>query len=310
MWKYVLKRIIMMIPIIFAIALFVFLIVSLSPGSSARVILGMEASEEDIAQWEAEMGLDKPLAIRFFSYVGNALRGDLGKSYRSNDPVISMIMIRFPTTLRIAVAGVLMSVIIGIPLGIISATKQYSIFDTVTTVGALVTYSLPSFLTGLFLIYFFSFKLDWLPSFGVDSWKGYILPSVALGIGTASSIMRTARSTLLEVIRQDYIRTARGKGIPEKVVVFRHALRNAIIPVITVAGNSFGSLLGGTVVLESVFSLPGMGSMLTAAIRANDLPVVVGGVIFLAVSFSLVNLGVDTIYAFVDPRIKASYKVR
>lgn len=308
MWKYIVKRLLMMIPIVFAISFVVFCVVSISPVSPARTILGIDATEENVAKLEEQLGLDKSLPERYVNYMASLFQGDMGTSYATGDSVISMIGGRFPITLKISAFSVVVSILVGVPVGILSATKQYSIFDTCTTIGALITYSLPSFLFGLFLLYIFSYVLGLVPSFGVDSWQGYILPSMTLGIGTASSIMRTTRSTLLEVIRSDYVRTARGKGVPERIVIYKHALKNAIIPVITVAGTSFGGLLGGAVVVESVFAIPGMGTLLTTGITQNDMPVVMGGVLFLAVAFSLVNLLVDVIYAFVDPRIKAEYK--
>ena len=308
MWKYIVKRLIMMIPIVIGISMLVFLIMSFSPGSAARMILGPEASTEDIQKLEQDLGLDKPLVVQYFDYMKNAAQGNLGKSYSTGDSVISTLLNRFPVTFKLSLASMIFAVIGGIPIGIISATKQYSIFDTITTIGALISYSLPPFVLGLLLIYIFSFILGWFPSFGIDTNLGYFLPAITLGVGTMSSIIRTARSTLLEVIRQDYIRTARGKGAEEKIVIFKHALINALIPVVTVAGNNFGYLLGGTVIIESVFSIPGMGTMLINAIRTNDTPIVMGGVMMLAIAFSFVNLIVDILYAYLDPRIKADYK--
>ncbi|MDL2218198.1 ABC transporter permease [Christensenellaceae bacterium OttesenSCG-928-M15] len=310
MWKYILKRILMLIPIVIGISILVFLLMSLSGTSPGRMILGPEASQTDIEKIEHELGLDKSLPAQYGDYFIKAVQGDLGNSYKTGDTVISTIKIRFPVTLKLSLAAMLLAAVVGIPVGILSATKQKSIFDKVTTVSTLVLYSIPPFCMGILLIFVFAFKLDLLPSFGIDEWQGYILPAIALSVNTMCAIIRTGRSTLLEEVRQDYIRSARGKGVPERAITMKHALPNAIIPVITVTGVNFGYLLGGTVVIESVFSLPGMGTMLITAIRTSDTPLVMGGVILLAAAFSIVNLLVDVIYAFVDPRIKAQYKGR
>lgn len=310
MWKYILKRILLLIPVILCITVVVFVMMSLSIANPSRIILGPEASAEDIAKIEEELGLNKSLPEQYFRYITNAIRGDLGRSYKTGDSVINTIKTRFPVTLKLSLASMALAVIIGIPIGILSATRQNTIFDKTTTVTTLILYSIPPFCLGIYLIFIFALKLDLLPSFGVRDWKGYVLPSIALSANNICAIIRTGRSTLLEEIRQDYIRSARGKGVPERTITYKHALPNAIIPVITVAGVNFGYMLGGTIIIESVFSLPGMGTMLIEGIRTSDTPVVMGGVIVLAASFSLVNLLVDVIYAFVDPRIKAQYKGR
>ena len=236
------------------------------------------------------------------------LHGDMGNSYTTGKPVFSEILSRMPTTFTLAFAGVLVAVLIGIPLGIISATKQYSILDNISTLLALTGVAMPNFWLGLMLILVFALQLGWLPSGGATSWQGYILPAVTLGVGATANFMRTTRSSMLEVIRQDYIRTVRAKGANEQRVILRHALRNALIPVITVIGLQIGTLLGGAVVNETVFSLPGVGMLMINSINKKDEPVVLGCLITFAVVFSLVNLFVDILYAYIDPRIKSQYR--
>lgn len=308
MIRFILKRLIMLIPVMIGISLLVFTIMTLGPGSPARSILGPEASDQDIAKLEAEMGLDRPVLVQYVDYVAHAVTGDFGESYQTGDSVMEKIATRFPVTLKLAIMALILASAIGITVGIISATRQYSLTDNLSTLIALAGNSFPNFWLGMILIFIFSFKLNLVPSFGIDSWTGYILPAVTLSVSTMCVAIRMTRSSMLEVIRQDYIRTARGKGVPERVVVYKHALNNSLIPVITVVGNDFGYLLGGTVVIENVFSIPGMGTMLISAIRSSDTPVVMGGVILLAFSFSMCNLLVDILYAFIDPRIKAQYK--
>ena len=236
------------------------------------------------------------------------LHGNMGTSYTTNKPVAEEILARMPTTFILAFAGVFVAVLIGIPLGIISATKQYSILDYISTLLALGGVAMPNFWLGLMLILLFSLKLGWLPSGGGDSWTAYVLPAITLGVGATANFMRTTRSSMLEVIRQDYIRTARAKGAGEGRVVMHHALRNAMIPVITVIGLQIGTLLGGAVVNETVFSLPGLGTLMINAINQKNEPVVLGCLITFAIIFSLVNLLIDILYAFIDPRIKSQYK--
>lgn len=310
MWKYIVKRVLMLIPIVISISILVFLLMSLASTSPGRMILGPEAAKEDILKIEHELGLDKSIPEQYMNYFIKAIRGDLGNSYKTGDTVISTIKIRFPVTLTLSLVSMLVATLVGVPVGILSATKQKSFFDKFTTVSTLILYSIPPFCLGILLIFVFALKLNVLPSFGIEKWQGYLLPAIALSVNTMCTIIRTGRSTLLEEVRQDYIRSARGKGVPENAITMKHALPNAIIPIITVAGVNFGYLLGGTVIIESVFSLPGMGTMLINAIRTSDTPLVMGGVILLAASFSIVNLLVDIIYAFVDPRIKAQYKGR
>ena len=273
-----------------------------------RTILGETAPIEAVEALREELGLNDPVLKRYVDYMGGLLHGDMGTSYKSNRPVFDEIMGRFPATLKLSLWGMLFAVVLSIPIGIISATKQYSLVDGVSMVGALLGVATPNFWLGLILIIVFSLNLKWFPSGGMDGWKTYIMPVITLGTGCMASITRTTRSSMLEVIRQDYIRTARAKGVKQRVVITRHALRNALIPVITVIGLQFGYLLGGAVLTETVFSWPGVGTYLVNSIKAKDTPSVMGCVIVFSIAFSIVNLLVDLLYAFVDPRIKSKYK--
>ena len=270
--------------------------------------LGKDATEEQLERARDEMGLNDPFFMQYFRFVKNAIMGDFGRSYTTGREVFGEIFARFPNTLILAVIGIIISVCIGIPIGIISATRQYSFLDSFSMVIALLGVSMPVFWLGLMLILTFSVKLGWLPSGGFDGLKSIILPAVTLGVGSAAIITRMTRSSMLEVIRQDYIRTARAKGVAEKVVINKHALKNALIPIITVVGLQFGHLLGGAVLTESVYSWPGVGRLMVDAIRQKDTPTVLAAVVFLAAAFSVVNLLVDILYAYVDPRIKSQYK--
>ena len=308
MYKYICKRILMMIPVIIGVSLLVFLVLKMTPGDPARVVAGSEADEATVEQSREELGLNKPVLQQYVDYMLNLLHGDMGTSYTTNKPVAEEILARMPTTFILAFAGVFVAVLIGIPLGIISATKQYSILDYISTLLALGGVAMPNFWLGLMLILLFSLKLGWLPSGGGDSWTAYVLPAITLGVGATANFMRTTRTSMLVVIRQDYIRTARAKGAGEGRVVMHHALRNAMIPVITVIGLQIGTLLGGAVVNETVFSLPGLGTLMINAINQKNEPVVLGCLITFAIIFSLVNLLIDILYAFIDPRIKSQYK--
>ncbi len=308
MHKYVLKRVLLLIPVLLGVSLLVFAIMSLTPGDPAQLILGENAPKAAVLKLREEMGLNDPFFMQYFRFVKNAIMGDFGRSYTTGREVFGEIFARFPNTLILAVIGIIISVCIGIPIGIISATRQYSFLDSFSMVIALLGVSMPVFWLGLMLILTFSVKLGWLPSGGYNGLSSIILPAVTLGVGSAAIITRMTRSSMLEVIRQDYIRTARAKGVSEKVVINKHALKNALIPIITVAGLQFGYLLGGAVLTESVYSWPGVGRLMVDAIRQKDTPTVLAAVVFLATAFSVVNLLVDILYAYVDPRIKSQYK--
>lgn len=304
MLKYILKRLLYLVPVLIGIVLVVFTIMYFSPGDPAKLILGDRAPEEQVDALRHEMGLDLPYHQQLFNYIKNAICGDFGDSYQLRMPVWDIIKLRFPLTLQLTTLTMLIAVLIGVPVGILSAVKQYSAIDAISVVFALLMASIPAFWLGMLLMLLFSLNLGWLPSSGYEGLKWLILPSVTLGFINCATIMRMTRSSMLEVVRQDFIRTARAKGAEEKRVVFNHALKNAIIPVITVVGNAFGSSLGGAVVTETVFGLPGMGTQIITAIRQKDNPVVLASVIVIALAFSLVNLIVDILYTYIDPRIR------
>jgi len=307
MYKYVIKRLLMLIPILLGVVLIVFFIMDLTPGTPGRQILGMQAYQEDVDKLNEELGFNRPFFVRLFDYIFKALQGDFGNSYNSRKPVFTEIFARFPTSFKLAVLGVVSSAMIGIPLGILSAVKQYSLVDSISTTASLFMAAIPGFWLGLMLILLFSLKLKWLPSFGLESWRGFIMPTIMMALPGAAGLLRMTRSTMLETIRQDYVRTARAKGAEEKRVIWVHALKNALLPVITALGIRFGALLGGTVMVESVFSLPGLGAFIVLSIRQKDIPQVMASILFLALLFCLILLIVDLLYAFIDPRIKAKY---
>jgi len=272
------------------------------------MLLGDSATEETVNALRKQLGLNDPVFLQFFRYLGGVFSGDFGTSYTSRAPVLDAILTRYPATLTLAGLSVVIMIVIGIPTGIISATRQYSFMDRFSTSVALVGVSMPTFWIGMLLVLLFSLKLGWFPVSGFYGPKYWILPAFSIGINSAAIIMRMTRSSMLEVIRSDYIRTARSKGQSERKIVWHHALKNALVPIITIVGVQLGLQLGGAMVTESVFSIPGLGSYMLTAIKTRDYPVVQGGVIFIALTFSFVNLLVDIIYAFVDPRIKAQYR--
>ena len=309
MGKYIFKRILYMIPVLLGVAFLVFSILALTPGDPGSIILGITAKQEDIAALNAQFGYDKPFLVRFFNYIRDlVLHFDLGTSYSRRQPVVNDIMARFPNTLLLALSSMTVSALLGVTLGIISAVRQYSALDHVLVVVALVFASVPGFWLALMLLLFFSLRLKLLPSFGADTLKHFILPTVTVSLTSAAGLLRLTRASMLETVRQEYIRTAKAKGASEKVVIWRHALRNALIPVVTTIGTSFGASLGGAIIAETVFAMPGMGTLLTSAIRQKDVPVVMGSTLFLALLFSMVVLAVDILYAFIDPRIRAKYE--
>ncbi|HOX30843.1 MAG TPA: ABC transporter permease [Spirochaetales bacterium] len=309
MIKYVFRRVLLLIPVILGVTFIVFTMLALTPGDPARLVLGESATDEAVAGLRSQMGLDRPFLTRYADYLGDlVLRGDIGKSYVTKRPVAKEILSCLPSTLKLALSSMLVAMAIGIPIGIVSAVKQYSLFDSATMVFALVGISMPVFWFGLLLILLFAVRLRWLPASGYSSLRQMILPAIALGAQSVSVLARMTRSSMLEVVRQDYIATIRAKGQRELVVILDHGLRNALIPIITVLGLQFGGLLGGAVLTESIFSIPGVGRLLVDSIKMRDYPVVQGGVLFIAIAFSLVNLAVDLLYAYVDPRIKSQYK--
>lgn len=309
MEKYIIRRLLMLIPVLLGISFFAFLIMHLTPGDPALIMLGEHAPPEQLANLRKSLGLDQSLPVQYFNWLSRAVRLDFGRSLRSNAMVIREIANYLPNTAQLAGTAVLLSVIIGIPIGIISATKPNSIIDNVTMVAALAGVGMPAFWQGIMFILIFSVTLGWLPSSGKMGGLSYfVLPSLTLATVSTASIARMTRSAMLEVISQDYIRTARSKGLNERTVIYRHALRNALIPVVTIIGLQAGALMTGAVLTETIFAWPGIGRMIVEAIRQKDFPIVQGVIMTFAVSYALINLFVDVIYAFLDPKILAKYK--
>ncbi len=310
MFKFFIRRLIMLIPVLLGVSLIVFTIMNLTPGDPVEMMLGDGYTEEAYNQLNHELGLDQPFLVRYVKYIAGAVTGDFGVSYRSRLPVAAEIGARLPSTVLLAFASIIFAVAVAIPLGTISAVKQYSAVDNISMFTALIGVSMPNFWLGIMLILVFAAYLGWLPSAGFTGFSSLILPAITLGANSLAIITRMDRSAMLETIRQDYIRTARAKGVKESVVVVKHALRNALIPVVTAIGLQFGFAIGGTVLVEVVFSWPGIGRLLVECIKIRDTPVVMAIVLILAVLFSVINLFIDILYAFLDPRIKAQYKVK
>ncbi len=312
MRDYILRRLLMLIPVLIGISLCVFFIMQLVPGDVVSGILGIEQTPELRAAWEVKLGLDKPVVVQYFSWIGNALRGDFGESFRTGLPVFPEIMKRFVITAELAVLGCFFSWIIAIPLGIISALKRNKPVDKAVRVVALLGVSVPNFASATLLILFLSKVFGYFSPVKYISFFAspgtnleiMVLPAMVLGSVMSGSVMRMTRSSILEVLRQDFIKAVRAKGASERITIFRHALKNGCIPIITLVGMQIGSLLGGTVVIEQIFSIPGLGQYVLTGISQRDYPVVQGSVLFIAFVYVIVNLLVDVLYTYVDPRIQ------
>ncbi|MBU0926153.1 MAG: ABC transporter permease [Spirochaetes bacterium] len=307
MHRYIINRLLMLIPVLLGVVFIVFFIMDLAPGDPVYQVAGEQATQQELQELRVKMGLDGNIFTRYIRYIGNMLRGDLGVSYISKRSVMRTYMERLPNTLVLASVTMLVAILISIPLGIIAAIHQNSMKDTVSMILSLLGLSMPNFWLGLLLIMLFSLKLKWVPSGGIDGVKSIILPALTVGMGLAALMTRTTRSSMLDVIRQDYLRTARSKGVTEKKVINKHALKNALIPIITVFGIQFSNVLGGSVLAETVFSWPGVGRLVVDAINQRDIPMVTGALVMTTMLVSVVNLLVDIVYAYVDPRIKAQY---
>ena len=311
MHRFIFKRLLMMIPIVIGVSFLIFVILDLVPGDPGSNLLGAGARQEDIDLMNEQLGYNRPLLQRYGLYMYNAVvKLDLGKSYSTKKPVFTEVANRLPVSLKVAFNAIIFSLLFGVPLGVLSAVKQNTLFDRVPTGLALLLASQPAFLIGIVLMLVFSLRLGWFPVTGITSWKSYVMPMIALGLPNGGRQLRFTRSSMLETIRQDYVRTAKAKGAPSRVVIWRHAMKNALLPVITLAGTSFGILIGSAVATETLFGLPGLGTFVVMGIRQKDIPVVTGGIMILAVIFSFVILAVDVSYAFVDPRIRAKYSGR
>ena len=311
MRKYVLKRILMMLLLLLGMTFIVFSSLYIAPGDPAAMVAGVSASEEDIERVRVALGLDKSFIVQYLTYLKNLVTLNLGTSYTSRQPIIDEIAVRLPFTINLACSSMILSIVLGIPLGIISALKKDKLADNIITTGALVGISIPNFLFGVLLMYVFSVKLKVLPSGGMTHYfwtptgfKQAILPSIALASNSVATFIRVGRSSMLDVLQSDYIRTAKSKGLKQSVIVVIHALRNALIPILTQLGTTFGSLLGGAMITEKVFVINGIGTYMIDGITKRNYPVVQSTVLIVAAMFIIINLIVDLVYSAVDPRIR------
>jgi peptide/nickel transport system permease protein len=312
--KHILVRLVALIPMLIGLSIASFALVHVIPGDPALVMLGGEGTPQQVAELRKQLGLDRPLPVRYWEWLGRVMRGDLGESLYNRTRVIDELIWRFPTTLSLVCLALVISVAIGVPAGLISAVYRNTWVDHVARLATLVSLSMPSFWLGLMLIILFSLKLNLLPIVGytsvvTDLWTGLrflILPSLALGTYLTALLARLVRSSVLEVLGQDYIRTARAKGLHQRLVLFRHALRNALIPAVTVLGINMGILLGGSAVIETLFVLPGVGQLVITALYNRDLPVIQGLILYISVLYVLINLAVDILYTYLDPRLRVA----
>jgi peptide/nickel transport system permease protein len=307
MYRYVAKRLLWVIPILLGVSFIVFSILSFSPGDPARIMLGSAAPEAAIDALREELGLNQTFFVRYFGYVFSAIRGDFGISYATQQPVMNEIVRAWPVTIRLAIIATVLGAFIAIPLGIIAAMKHRSLFDVFTTVASMVFMAMPG--AGLALLLLLIFSLWWpvLPAGGISSWKNYVMPVFCLLTVVATSLMRLVRTTMLDTLRQDYITTVRAKGAPEHIVILRHAFKNISLMIITQIGMSFSALLAGAVLIEQIFGMPGLGSLIIKAIRGKDIPTVMATTIVLSLVCIFTVLLLDIMYAYIDPRIKAKY---
>lgn len=309
MLNYIIKRILAMIPVLLGVSLLIFTILYFVPGDPASLVLGEQASEESKAEWRDRYGLNDPFWAQYLDYIGGIItKGDFGNSYKTGRPITQTILERFPTTFLLAVLASSAAMLMGMLLGIIAATNKNSVIDVAVGVFGMIGVSMPIFWSALLLILFFAVQNPWFP---VSGWYGpeyWVLPAVALGFHHTASIMRITRSSMLDCIRQDYVRTAKAKGQTETVTILHHVLKNAMIPIITAVGQTFGIAIGGAVILEQIFSIPGLGRLMVDGINARDYPQVRGSILLLALNISIVNLLIDILYAYVDPRIKSQFK--
>ncbi len=308
MFRYLIKRLLALIPVLLAVTFLIFTMMYFTPGDPATIILGDQASTEKVAEWRAARDLDKPFFQQFGIYLSNIVfHGDFGISYKTGRNVTSALLERFPTTFILAVATCVIAIVLGVLLGILAANHQGLWIDNILRLFGMAGVSMPIFWLGLLLILWFAVELKWFPVSGWYGPKYVVLPALTMGLTFTASIMRTTRSSMLDCIKQDYVVTALAKGQSDKVITFHHVLRNALIPIITATGSVFGIALAGAVITEQVFSIPGLGSLMINAISTRDYPLIRGSVILLAISFSMVNLLVDILYTFVDPQIKAQF---
>ena len=305
MRNYIIRRLLLLILVLWGVTLVTFILMHVVPGDPAKVLLGkLSGNEVLVTKLRHQLGLDKPLVVQYFEFVKGVLRGDLGNSYKFKASVMSLILERMPATIKLTFGALIIGLLIGLSSGIISAVRRYSIWDTFSMLFAFIGVSMPVFWLAMLLQLFFAVKLGWFHVSGFEGLRDLVLPSVTLGLIYSASIARMTRSSILEVIRMDYVRTARAKGAPERIVIFRHVFRNALIPVVTLIGMQFGGLLTGAALTETVFQIPGVGKLLINSTLDLDYPMIQGGVIFVAIIFVLINLFVDILYAYLDPTIR------
>jgi len=307
MLRFIGKRLLLLIPVLIGITIVVQILLDITPGDPAKLMLGMYATPEKVAALRNDLGLNDPLPVRYVRYMGNIFKGDFGVSFTTGRPVVDEMLQRFPYTLILVTLSLILSILLGIPLGVYAATHQSTWRDNSAMFIALFCVSMPSFWFALMLIQQFAVNLRLLPLAGIQSWTGWILPCVALALGFTAIIARQTRSNMLEVIRQDYIATVRAKGVSEVKIRYRHALKNALTPVIMIAGGMFGSMLGGALISETIFSIPGLGQYTMAGLLNRDYPVIQSSVLILSTLFAIIILLVDVIFALVDPRIRSQY---
>lgn len=314
MFQYIIRRLIQAIPVLIGVSIVVFLLIKLVPGDAAATLLGSEATPEEVAQLRSALGLDAPLYVQYGLWVGGILTGDFGESIEFRQPVTELVITRLKNTLILALTSLILSTTLGIAIGVLSAARPRSLLDRLGTAIALFGNSMPAFWIGIILILVFSLRLRWFPAAGMQSIRGgggfrdllwhLVLPSITLASLSIATVARMSRSCMLDVIQQDFVRTAKAKGIRESSVIIRHALRNALLPIVTIIGLQLGYMLGGAVLTETVFSWPGVGLMLYRAISTRDLPLIQGGILMIAIGFVLVNLVVDILYVYLDPRVR------
>lgn len=307
MLRYVVKRLLLLIPILLGISLIVLVLIDLAPGDIARYVAGAEATDEEVDAVRDSLGLNDPLIVRYGRFIWNACHGTFGTSFIKKTDVMTDMMVRFPYTVLLATLSVSIAVLAGIPIGIYAATNQYTWKDSLSIFLSLFCVSMPSFWFALLLVQLFAVKLKWVPPAGVETWKSWVLPTISLTVAYAASVVRQMRSNMLEVIRQDYIVTARAKGLHEGTVLYRHALKNALIPVIQTVGGLYSRALGGALIAETIFSMPGLGAYSLSALSSRDYPAIQGSVLFLSLVSTLIILLIDVVFAFVDPRIRSQY---
>lgn len=308
MKSFLINRILSGIVVIFGISIFSFLLIHLIPGDPVKIMLGINATPEQVEKLNHHLGLDKPLLVQYTQYITNIFQGDFGTSLKTGRPVLTEILDRFPETVKLAMFGLFIAIVLGISMGILAAKFKDSIIDKICTWFATLGVSIPSFWLGILLVMVFSVKLGWFPIANGTGFQDLVLPAVTLGVVASTMIMRLTRNGMVEVLSNDYIRTARAKGLDERIILIRHSLRNVLIPVVTVVGLQLAALLGGTVIIEQVFNWPGLGTLAIGGIMSRDFPLIQGIILFMGVVYVTINILVDVLYSLIDPRVEVGTK--